>query len=377
MPGDLLTHDYLDAYPSCRIDAGSRLTLLHMSDTHIGCKQSIERIVRVKELLKDYMNRNQGDSSVVVPVERGHHAETGREQRDLRERLPRLPEGPAAFRAGSDLRPRESRCAKEGGITESIRLLVPVPEFNTRIEWIPDHPVGILCWNSSDGGTMARGGSTGKQYRAIEERLNPFAGGKTNPVLIFPAAPHIPCSSAGSIPRCADSTGRPLGHPCASTSDSPTSTWTVGRMHRNLSASATPTASSDLHGPQSTYPSRENTRPSAGKPPILVFGCGSSVAKNTYLYRIRSMWTMKSHGTRSSSTSGRHLMSGRLMAETHYDKGRATDVRPSRIRFPVRHRNMKGPLGPPFLRSILAGLVIERASPSPPYPFMARIFSRR
>jgi len=34
----------------CRIDAGSRLTLLHLSDTHIGCKQSIERIVRVKEL---------------------------------------------------------------------------------------------------------------------------------------------------------------------------------------------------------------------------------------------------------------------------------------------------------------------------------------
>ena len=63
-PGDLLTHRYLDAFPSCGIDAASRLTLVHLSDTHIGSKISIERIVRVKDLLKEYVNENRGDSSV-------------------------------------------------------------------------------------------------------------------------------------------------------------------------------------------------------------------------------------------------------------------------------------------------------------------------
>ncbi|HEX7518932.1 MAG TPA: hypothetical protein VF325_01520, partial [Candidatus Deferrimicrobium sp.] len=41
---------YMDAFPSCRIDAASRLTLVHLSDTHIGSKNSIERIIRVKDL---------------------------------------------------------------------------------------------------------------------------------------------------------------------------------------------------------------------------------------------------------------------------------------------------------------------------------------
>ena len=59
-----------------------------------------------------------------------------------------------------------------------------VPAFNTRIEWIPDHPVGILCWNSADGGRMARGKITGEQYRIIEERLPLLTAGNVNPILI-------------------------------------------------------------------------------------------------------------------------------------------------------------------------------------------------
>jgi len=70
------------------------------------------------------------------------------------------------------------------GIEESTRPLIPGSAINTRIEWIPEHPVGILCWNSADAGRMARGKITGEQYRAIEEQMGPFTGGRTNPILI-------------------------------------------------------------------------------------------------------------------------------------------------------------------------------------------------
>jgi len=125
---------------------------------------------------------------------------------------------------------------------------------------------------------------TGKQYRTIEERLSPFAGGKTNPVLIS-LLHHHPCSSAGSIPRCADFTGRPLG--------------ILAQVHRiRLRAHGRfvectgiypllrlPRRQGDPSRPQNTYPSRGNTRPSAGKPTDPCIRCGSSVGKNTYLYR--------------------------------------------------------------------------------------------
>ena len=160
-PGHHMAHHYLDAFPSCRIHAGSRLTLLHMSDTHIGCRQSIERIIRVKSLLKDYMNRNQGDSSVAFLVS-GDIMQTPDESNvicanDLHEFLKDLhPRGrdPIFVLGNHDVR-------KKGVLRNRPASSSLIPAVDARIEWIPDHPVGILCWNSSDGGRMARGKSLG------------------------------------------------------------------------------------------------------------------------------------------------------------------------------------------------------------------------
>ncbi len=58
--------------------------------------------------------------------------------------------------------------------------------------------------------------------------------------------------------------------------------------------------------------------------PILIFGCGSSVGKNTYMYRKLFNVDYEISLNEIVLDFQTHLLSGRLMAETQYDKGLAT-----------------------------------------------------
>jgi hypothetical protein len=58
--------------------------------------------------------------------------------------------------------------------------------------------------------------------------------------------------------------------------------------------------------------------------PILVFGSGSSVGKNTYLYRKLFNVDYEISLNEIVLDFQTHLLSGRLMAETQYNKGLAT-----------------------------------------------------
>jgi hypothetical protein len=72
--------------------------------------------------------------------------------------------------------------------------------------------------------------------------------------------------------------------------------------------------------------------PIAGKIPghlvenrqILIFGCGSAVGKNTYLYRKLFNVDYEIALNEIVLDFHTHILSGRLLAETHYDKGLAT-----------------------------------------------------
>jgi UDP-2,3-diacylglucosamine pyrophosphatase LpxH len=323
-PVDLLAHQYLDAFPSCRIEPGSRLTLLHMSDTHIGCKQSIERIIRVKDLLKDYINRNQGDSSVVFLLS-GDIMQSPDESNvicanDFHDYLKDLqPSGldPIFVLGNHDVR----RKGVLGNRPTSSSL---VPASNTRIEWIPDHPVGILCWNSADGGRMARGKITREQYRTIEERLNPFPEENINPYLIS-LLHHHPLQFRRIDPEMRRFHIKTL---------EPSLRKYIGFAYEHMDGLANAEEFirfCDSHGVKMILHGHKHI-PIAGKipehllenRPILTFGCGSAVGKNTYLYR--KLFNVDYEIALNEIVLDFHtrLLSGRLMAEAHYDKRLAT-----------------------------------------------------
>jgi hypothetical protein len=323
-PGHLLTRHYLDAFPSCRIHAGSRLTLLHLSDTHIGSKKSIERIIRVKDLLKDYVNRNRGDSSVVFLLS-GDIMQTPDESNvictnDLHDYLKDLqPSGqdPIFVPGNHDVRTK-------GVLRSRPAFSSLVPAINTRIEWIPGHPVGILCWNSADAGRMARGKITGEQYRTIEEGLNPFPGGNTKPILIS-LLHHHPLQWRRIDPEMHRFHIKTLGSPLRKF---------IGFAYEHMDGLANAPEFirfCDSHGVTAILHGHKHI-PLAGKipehllknGPILIFGCGSSVGKNTYMYRKLFNVDYEISWNEIVLDFQTHLLSGRLMAETRYDKGLAT-----------------------------------------------------
>jgi UDP-2,3-diacylglucosamine pyrophosphatase LpxH len=323
-PGHLLTRRYLEAFPSCGIDASSRLTLLHLSDTHIGSRKSVERIIRVKDLLKNYVNENRDDSDVAFLLS-GDVMQTPDDgnlicANDFHDYLKDLhPRGrdPIFVPGNHDVR-------RKGVLRNRTASSSLVPAFNARIEWIPDHPVGILCWNSADGGRMARGKITEEQYRGIEERLNPLPGGRTNPVLIA-LLHHHPLQLHRIDPEMRRFHMKTLGASLRKF---------IGSAYERMDGLANGrefVRFCDSHGVKVILHGHKHI-PIAGKipetlaenGPILIFGCGSSVGKNTYLYRKLFNVDYEIALNEIVLDFRTHLLSGRLMAETQFNKGLAT-----------------------------------------------------
>jgi hypothetical protein len=322
--GRHMTLHYLDAFPSCRIHAGSRLTLLHLSDTHIGCRQSVERIVRVKELLKEYMARNRDDSSVQFLVS-GDIMQTPDEgnvicANDFHDFLKDLHPGgrdPIFVLGNHDV--RRTGVLRSRSASSSL-----VPAFDTRIEWIPDHPVGILCWNSADAGRMARGKITERQYRIIAEQLHPSPAGSVDPILIS-LLHHHPLQFRRIDPEMRRFHMKTLGASLRKF---------IGSAYEHMDGLTNArefVRFCDSHGVRLILHGHKHV-PIAGKipehllekRPMLVFGCGSAVGKNTYLYRKLFNVDYEVSLNEIVLDFRTHLLSGRLMAETQFEKGLAT-----------------------------------------------------
>ena len=323
-PGHLLTHLYLDVFPSCRIDAASRLSLVHLSDTHIGSRNSIERIIRVKDLLKDYVNENRGDSSVrfllsgdVMQSPDESNVICANDFHDYLKDLLPCGQDPIFVLGNHDVR-------KKGVLRNRTASSSLVPATRTRIEWIPEHPVGILCWNSADGGRMARGKITGEQYRTIEECLNLLPGENTNPILIS-LLHHHPLQWRRIDPEMHRFHVKTLGASLRKI---------IGFAYEHMDRLADAQEFirfCDTHGVKIILHGHKHI-PIAGKipehllenRPILIFGCGSSVGKNTYMYRKLFNVDYEISLNEIVLDFRTHILSGRLMAETQYDKGLAT-----------------------------------------------------
>jgi 3',5'-cyclic AMP phosphodiesterase CpdA len=196
--------------------------------------------------------------------------------------------------------------------------------FDTRVEWIPDHPVGILCWNSADAGRIARGKITEGQYRIIEERLSLFPE-KVAGRLLISLLHHHPLQFRRIDPEMRRFHMRTLGASLRKV---------LGSAYEHVDGLANSREFirfCDSHGVKMILHGHKHI-PIAGKitehlpenRPILIFGSGSSVGKNTYLYR--KLFNVDYEIAMNEIVLDFHTrrLSGRLMAETQFDKGLAT-----------------------------------------------------
>jgi len=198
------------------------------------------------------------------------------------------------------------------------------PPIHPRVEWIPGHPVGVICWNTTDAGRMARGRITEDQYRAIEEHLRSFPGGAANPVLVA-LMHHHPMPWRRIDPEMRRFHVKTLGASLRKF---------IGYAYEHMDGLANGREflrCCGSHGVKAILHGHKHI-PIAGKipgnspedPPILIFGCGSSVGKNTYIYRKLFDVDYEISWNEIVLDFRTHRISGRLMAETRFDKGLAT-----------------------------------------------------
>ena len=171
---------------------------------------------------------------------------------------------------------------------------------------------------------MARGKITGEQYRAIEEHLHSFPDGNPDPVLIA-LLHHHPLHFRRIDPEMRRFHIRTIG---------PSFRKIIGSAYERMDGLANGEdfiRFCDSHGVKVILHGHKHI-PNAGKipgpvpenRPILVFGCGSSVGKNTYMYRKLFNVDYEISWNEIVLDFQSNLLSGKLMAETHYEKGLAT-----------------------------------------------------
>lgn len=171
---------------------------------------------------------------------------------------------------------------------------------------------------------MARGKITGDQYRAIEERLTPLPGGTANPILIS-LLHHHPMEWRRIDPEMHRFHIKTLGA-------SMRKFIAFAYEHMDgLSNAQEFIRFCDSHGVKVILHGHKHI-PIAGKipdhllgnPPMLTFGSGSAVGRNTYIFSKVFNVDYEISWNEIVLDFQTRLLSGRLMAETHYDRGLAT-----------------------------------------------------
>jgi Calcineurin-like phosphoesterase len=131
----------------------SPLRILHLSDLHLGSDLARRRLDRVQTILGSVVNE-LGEDGPIVPVITGDLMDSPSEENlgDVRSFMSFLLslgiEKPVVVLGNHDVR-------EDGWLSDKLRHAINIS--TTPVTWIDDHAVGFACFNSVNGGRLARG----------------------------------------------------------------------------------------------------------------------------------------------------------------------------------------------------------------------------
>ena len=134
---------------------GSKLTILQLSDIHLGSREACLRIPRVQQLTRNILNE-LGDPSCVLPVVTGDLMDSPNERNlnDVRSFMDFLSqlgtETPITIPGNHDVR-------DNGFLSENYKTAMRLPKRSASIHWYDAVGVGVACFDSVIEGRLARG----------------------------------------------------------------------------------------------------------------------------------------------------------------------------------------------------------------------------
>lgn len=131
----------------------SSLRILHLSDLHLGSDLARRRLDRVQTIIRSVVNE-LGEDGPIVPVVTGDLMDSPSEENlgDVRSFISFLAslgiEKPIVVLGNHDVR-------EDGWLSDKLRQAISIS--TSPVTWIDDHSVGFACFNSVNGGRLARG----------------------------------------------------------------------------------------------------------------------------------------------------------------------------------------------------------------------------
>lgn len=180
-------------YREFRLDVGaanSRVTILQVSDIHLGCREAGLRLPRVQDLLSNLISDLGEFGESVIPLVSGDLMDSPDEDNLDRVRLflsnlgSLGTEKPVVLLGNHDVR-------KDGILSENLRMAMQIETRSNLVRWFEQYRLGIACFDSVRDGRLARGFIGERQFLDMGSALDAKCRGDHD-YLVIAALHHHP-----------------------------------------------------------------------------------------------------------------------------------------------------------------------------------------
>jgi hypothetical protein len=167
---ELLKEQYQRAFRHT-LPARKKLTILHISDIHLGCREAAIRLTRVQDLLANIVDDLGESGETVIPLVSGDLMDSPDEENLDRVRLflnmlgHLGTEEPVVLLGNHDVR-------KDGYLAENLRMAMKIDSRSGLVRWFDKFQLAIACFDSVRDGKLARGFIGERQFLDMGSKLD-------------------------------------------------------------------------------------------------------------------------------------------------------------------------------------------------------------
>ena len=148
-----------------------KVTILHISDIHLGCREAGIRLARVQDLLANLVDDLGAAGETVIPLVSGDLMDSPDEDnldrvRSFLNMLGRLgTEEPVVLLGNHDVR-------NDGYLAENLRMAMQIDNRSGLVRWFDQFQLAIACFDSVRDGKLARGFIGERQFLDMGSKLD-------------------------------------------------------------------------------------------------------------------------------------------------------------------------------------------------------------
>lgn len=154
----------------------NEITIVHLSDIHLGSQEASRRIIRVQQLIRNLVEELGDDRRLIFAVSGDLMDDPVVDNLDQVRLFLDFLSNLGGERVLTCLGNHDVR--RNGMLSEDFRLALQIPQTETAVTWLDDRRVGLVIFNSVIGGRLARGKVGDSQMQDIGSAIDQKQGNR-------------------------------------------------------------------------------------------------------------------------------------------------------------------------------------------------------